>query len=102
MSYEEAAADWPRAVSRVLEFNGAPQPMPEITRAVEELARAPREKTRLNRGVAGRGRTVLSGAQRERVSRLTRFYRFDFTRIGIDQPGRLLGRRPVQLRESQR
>lgn len=85
MSYEESVVDWPRAVSRVLEFYGVPRTQEEITQAVEMLTKAPREKTRINQGVAGRGYTHLSAAQRDRVVQLTEYYNCDFSRIGIDR-----------------
>ena len=86
MSYEESVVDWPRAISRVLEFYGVPRTLEMITRAVETLKKAPREKTRINQGIVGRGLTHLSAAQQDRVVQLTRYYNYDFSRIGIDRP----------------
>ena len=84
LSYEEAIADWPAAVTRVLHYSGLSRPEADISRAVDVTARKPRQYTRLNRGVAGRGNATLSACQRERVLRLARHYRsVDFSRIGI-------------------
>lgn len=82
MTYEEAVADWPGAVSRVLEFGGRSRPAEDVAGAVAALTGAPRERTRLNHGTVGRGVSLLSLAQRERVLRLTRHYSaVDFSRI---------------------
>ena len=84
LSYEDAAADWPGAVARVLAHGGLSRPAPDIARAVDVTAQKPRQHIRLNRGVAGRGESTLSACQRERVMRLARHYpSVDFSRIGM-------------------
>ncbi len=89
MSYEDAVADWPGAVSQVLSFYGITRPRDAVVSAVESVRQGPQKKNRFNRGIVGRGSTILSSRQRERVIRLTEYYCCDFSRIGIERPAAL-------------
>lgn len=84
MSYEDAIADWPSAVSRVLEYYGVHRPLSEIIAATDTLTHGPRRESRLNQGIVGRGNRMLSPSQRKKLVQLTRYYDCDFSRIGID------------------
>jgi hypothetical protein len=83
LTYEEAAADWPATLRGIARFYGVEASEPAIAAALERAtARAP--ELRLNKGVPGRGATLLDPALRERIESYARFYPdVDFTPMGL-------------------
>jgi hypothetical protein len=73
LTYEEFLADKPTTVVKMLEYYGIEAPAQRIRRVVEELEEQ-RGGLRFNKGVAGRGQTVLSDEQKARLAALTRHY----------------------------
>lgn len=82
LPYEELAADGAAAVARVLQWHGLSIPETRMAAAVESAAGA---RSRLNRGVAGRGQQELTTAQRQRIAAYCRHYPdVDYSTVGID------------------
>jgi len=69
--YEEMIADPVQAIAGILERSGVECERARIETAV---ARTMKGKVRFNKGVAGRGRSFLSDAQRGRIAALARHY----------------------------
>lgn len=83
LTYEQLIADKPSSVLNVLEFYGLGAPRRGVEQRIREIESEGR-KIRFNKGITGRGRSALSDAQKEKISRLTRFYpSTDFGRIGL-------------------
>jgi hypothetical protein len=83
LTYEELTADWADGIERVLAFYRQPVPRDAIVAAVRRMQGDP-QKSRLNKGVAGRGMDLLSAAQRERLATMAAFYPWvDFGPIGV-------------------
>lgn len=81
VTYETLFADPASALETLLEFTGTPRSREEIAAAVEK---ARSEGSRLNKGIAGRGRTELTADQRARIARLARWYPgVDFRLMGV-------------------
>lgn len=81
LTYEEARADWGAALRRVADFYGLACRDEAIAGAVER-AQAQRSATRFNRGVVGRGTTLLSAEQKQRIASFARYYpEIDFSSI---------------------
>lgn len=82
--YDEAVCDWVGTIRRVLDFHRIDCPDERIEQVVRGMHGRPRMETRMNVGVPGRGRALLSPGQCARVASLARFYPgVDFTPIGI-------------------
>jgi hypothetical protein len=83
LTYEELVADWVAGIEKVLAFYGLGRPRDEIAAAVEAMTDDP-GRVRLNMGVAGRGSTLLTEAQRARLAEMATFYPWvDFGPIGL-------------------
>lgn len=83
-SYEELFANPAGTLRRLADFYGLDVDDAAIQRALEH---AGRQHTRLNKGVSGRGRQILTPTQRDAICRLARVWRVErkVTRsIGID------------------
>ena len=84
ITFEEMVSNWPATLGRVLGFYGLKRSDAQIDSALEQTRGLGREKTRLNEGRVGRGRTMLSEDQRQRIFDMARFYPWvDFSRVGI-------------------
>lgn len=83
LSYEDLIRDKVTTIQKLLEFYG----LGAARRAIEQMIKSTegeKQKTRFNKGVAGRGQAGLSDRQKERIRSLARYYpRTDFGRIGI-------------------
>ena len=83
LTYEEMIADKPAAIEKVLDFYGMNAPRETIRQKIAAIE-ADADKNRFNKGVAGRGKTVLSENQKTRIRNLARhFPSTDFRLIGI-------------------
>ena len=83
LTYEEMIADKVSTVEKVLEFNGLDAPRELIAEKIAEIE-ANGEKNRFNKGVAGRGKAVLSEAQKTRIRNLAKhFPSTDFRLLGL-------------------
>ncbi len=83
LTYEEMIADKAATVERILAFHGISAPRTEIERQIA-LTEADSDRNRFNKGVAGRGKTGLNDAQRERIRSLARhFPSTDFSVLGL-------------------
>ncbi len=83
LRYEDLTSDKPSAIQRVLNFNGLGAPQNAVEAKIKETESETR-KIRFNKGVVGRGVTGLSGEQKERIRRYTKYYpTTDFGRIGL-------------------
>jgi hypothetical protein len=83
LSYEELVADKAGSVLKVLEFYRLGASRRGIEARIREIESHER-RNRFNKGIAGRGQTGLSEAQKEKIRLLKRFYpSTDFGRIGL-------------------
>jgi hypothetical protein len=83
VKYEDNIVDWPKAVTRILEFYRLPVDPERVSTALERVTRG-KERFRFNMGVAGRGRDLLTDEQHGRIAAMTRFYpEVNFSMIGI-------------------
>lgn len=84
LRYEEMIADKPKALARIADFYALDIPDAECEAAVAAIeGDADKNKTRYNKGVAGRG-DELSDAQCERIRRLAAYYHdVDFAPLGL-------------------
>jgi tetratricopeptide (TPR) repeat protein len=83
LTYEEMIADKPAAVAKVLEFYGMAAPADAIREKIRAIE-ADGEKNRFNKGVAGRGKTLLSEQQKSKIADLAAFFPSgDFRLLGI-------------------
>ncbi|HVF46989.1 MAG TPA: sulfotransferase domain-containing protein [Pyrinomonadaceae bacterium] len=83
LGYEELTSDKPSSIKRVLEFYGLGASLRSVEQRIKDTESGA-GKIRFNKGVAGRGKSGLSEAQKERIRRLARFYpSTDFGRIGL-------------------
>ncbi|MGE3465551.1 MAG: sulfotransferase domain-containing protein [Pyrinomonadaceae bacterium] len=83
LTYEEMIRDKPATVERILQFYGMSAPRAEIERQIA-LTEADAERNRFNKGVSGRGKSMLNDGQRERIRQLARhFPSTAFDRLGL-------------------
>lgn len=81
LRYEELATDAATAVARVLTWYGIEVPADRVASATKSAAG---DRSRLNRGISGRGAAELTEAQQARLIRLCGFYPdVDFSGVGI-------------------
>ena len=93
VKYEDNITDWPKAVTRILEFYRLPYEPQRVSTALEGVTRD-KERHRFNMGVVGRGRDRLTDLQLGRIVAMTRFYPdVDFSMIGIG-PSDIANERP--------
>ncbi len=80
LTYESLIADPDRAVDRIISSSGVILKK-SVADAVESVTG---KRIRLNKGISGRGYVELSEEQRQRISRLARFYPWvDFSNMGL-------------------
>ncbi|MBI4749742.1 MAG: sulfotransferase domain-containing protein [Acidobacteria bacterium] len=83
LTYEELIADKPGTIERLLAFYGMTAARSDIRRIIA-LTEADGESNRFNKGVSGRGKTVLTAQQRERVARFAQYFpSTDFRCLGL-------------------
>ncbi len=83
LRYEDLIADKPGVLKDVLGFYGLGAYDDALAARIKDTE-AESRKIRFNKGVAGRGKTGLSDAQKERVRRFSTYYpTTDFGRIGL-------------------
>jgi hypothetical protein len=81
-SYEEFLKDPPALFKKILDYYEIKKSLSEIEKALEDAPS--KEKTRFNKGVAGRGKGVLTHNQIQRVKQLIRYFpKTDFSRMGL-------------------
>ena len=84
LTFEEVISNWEEALSTVIGFYGIKKNDKEIEKALEQTKNMSRKKTRFNKGKVGRGSSILTNAQRDKIVSLSRFYPWvDFSKIGI-------------------
>lgn len=72
LDYGTCRADWTGALRRIADQHGLDVSAAELKQSVDRTTAT--NKTRMNKGVSGRGRDLLSADQVERVVRLTKVY----------------------------
>ncbi|MDG4598226.1 MAG: tetratricopeptide repeat protein [Candidatus Contendobacter sp.] len=83
LNYETMISDKPGTVERLLTFYGIAAPRQAIETIISASEADPRGN-RFNQGIAGRGQSGLSAAQRERIIGLARFFpKADFGCLGF-------------------
>lgn len=83
LNYEEMIADKPGTIERLLTFYGIAAPRQAIQDIISASEADPRNN-RFNQGIAGRGQSGLTAAQRERITQLARYFpKADFRRLGV-------------------
>jgi tetratricopeptide (TPR) repeat protein len=83
LSYETMIADKPLAVERILDFYGLKHSPGAIVSSIA-AEEADTQKNLFNKGIAGRGKSRLRDAQKERIRSFSRHYpSVDFSVIGI-------------------
>ncbi len=83
LRYEDLIGDKPAAIAEVLKFYGLGAQQKAVEAKIRETESEGR-KIRFNKGIAGRGNTGLTGSQKEKIRRLSRYYpTTDFSRIGL-------------------
>ena len=83
LSYEQLTADKSSAVLELLKFYGLGASQRSVEQCVKQVESNGRQN-RLNKGVAGRGRSGLSSQQKDKVRGLARYFpSTDFSRIGL-------------------
>ncbi len=86
IKHEDMIADPQKTIRNVLEFNDITVKMDDsnISRVIKGVIGSGKDKSRLNKGIAGRGETELSIDQKNRVRSLTHYYKnIDFGLIGL-------------------
>jgi hypothetical protein len=83
LTYENLIEDWVAGISAVLEFYDIEHSEADVRSSVEMMQRRPAD-TRMNKGVAGRGETGLSAAQKDRIITMKQYYPWvDFSRMAL-------------------
>jgi hypothetical protein len=83
MSYRELTGDKPAALTRIAQYYGLDTSPARILAAIA-AAEGDRNATRYNKGVAGRGKDMLTAEQKAKLARLASAYRgLDFSPIGL-------------------
>jgi hypothetical protein len=84
LTYDSVVKDWAAALKAVADFYGFDYSEQEITACLERTRGKQRSEIRLNKGVSGRGRSVLSQDQIGKIVAMSRFYpTVDFAPIGL-------------------
>ena len=82
LTYEDCIQDWHQAILEVAKFHRFSASAGEIDDALR--ATADSGSTRFNKGVAGRGRQLLTEAQKSLLGHMVAFYpEVDFARLGV-------------------
>jgi tetratricopeptide (TPR) repeat protein len=83
VSYEEMIADKPATLHRVSEFLGINKTLNDCKAVIENIE-GDAQKTRMNKGVTGRGAAALNDDQKSRLRRLVKTYgSLDLERVGL-------------------
>lgn len=84
VSYEEMIADKPATLLRVSEFLDLGKSLPDCEAVIGNVEGGNQQKTRFNKGVAGRGAEALNDDQKARLRRLVEAYgNLDLKRVGL-------------------
>ena len=67
VTYEKMIQDWADSILEILRFNGIEVSRDSVESKMSLVKGRPRERIRLNKGVAGRGLSALTDAQRKRL-----------------------------------
>jgi hypothetical protein len=70
VKYDDNIADWPKTMTRILDFYRLPVEPVQVWTALERVTRR-KERHRFNNGVAGRGRERLTDVQLCRIAAMT-------------------------------
>lgn len=83
ITYEDMIADKPSMIENVLAFNGINTERERIIQVIGSVE-SDGEKNRFNKGISGRGKAVLTSDQRERITKLARYFpSAEFSLLGI-------------------
>jgi len=83
LTYEKLTDDKPAAVADICRFYGIETDRATIEKAIETI-QGNKEKSNLNVGVKGRGKAQLTDAQKQKIIKMTSYYKdVDFSLIGI-------------------
>jgi hypothetical protein len=83
LTYDELTTNTHDSVARMLAFYGLAANVRDIARVIKQV-QSEKRRSRFNKGVAGRGATLLSTAQKQRISSFARYYpTTDFGRLGL-------------------
>lgn len=83
LSYEDLTQKKTESIEKLLEFYGLGASRKNIEKSLETV-QADSRRNRFNKGIAGRGKTVLSEAQKSRIRQFAKYYpTTDFSRIGL-------------------
>ena len=83
LRYEDLIADKPATLLRTMDFLGVETTLADCKAAFARIEDSP-AKTRLNRGIAGRGEKTLTDEQQDRIRRIASSYRkIDFSPVGL-------------------
>jgi len=83
LGYEDLTKNKTASIERLLEFYGLGASAASISKTID-LTESDTRRNRFNKGVAGRGKTILTDAQKERIRSFTKYHpSTDFGRIGI-------------------
>jgi hypothetical protein len=85
LTYEDLIADWGGGLVKVADFYGTRKSAGEAETALDLTKQQSYKVTRLNKGIAGRGKAALTDEQIARIRGMARFYPWvDFRPIGIE------------------
>ena len=83
LRYEDLISNKPKAVTDVLGFYGLGAPLRGVEQRIREIE-SEKQRTRFNKGVAGRGKAKLSHNQKRRISNHAKYFpTTDFSSIGL-------------------
>ena len=86
MQYENVIESWVEALTMISQFYTLNKTKQEIEDALQRTMNMKKDRTRLNKGVAGRGDAALSDEQKEKIIEMSRFYPWvDFSLLGIEK-----------------
>jgi len=87
ISYEDMIADYSGTIAKALEFYNLDVPQDKIIDVVDRLnagKNTDAEKTRFNKGEAGRGAEILSDEQKDRIRRMASYFTsVDMSPLGL-------------------
>lgn len=86
MQYENVIESWGEALTMISQFYTLNKTKQEIDDALQRTINMKKDRTRLNKGIAGRGDAALSDVQKEKIIKMSRFYPWvDFSLLGIEK-----------------
>lgn len=85
LQYEEVIIDWVKALDTIQKFYKIEKTGQEIRSALDNTIGMRKDITRINKGIAGRGRDELTDSQKGKIISMSRFYPWiDFSMLGIE------------------